>query len=171
MKHSLIYHAHCQESGKGYVGKAVDFQRRKSQHLKTTQPSAFHSAIDKYGQDSFVWAILESNLAPEIVDEREVYWIKEKGTLYPNGYNIARGGQGGLLSKEIKAKREQEEDERIANLNADFTQDTVECPLCSQNVLFAYNHTIRPFKPIFNPLYTCACVFHGHVKLIIKERE
>jgi group I intron endonuclease len=36
--------------------------------------------------------------------EKEKYWIKEKNTLVPNGYNISEGGDGGNLGKIVNEK-------------------------------------------------------------------
>ena len=166
---NLIYYAFCSKSAKGYVGKTNNFKRRKSQHLQAKPRSAFHNAIKKYGIDAFVWDILESCLSEDIVDERERYWIIEKKTLYPDGYNIKAGGQGRSLSEAYKEKRRQEEDERIANLNKDFTMRGETCPRCRTLIAFSYNHTVDNPRPAFAPWTTCPCIRSGEMSIVIKK--
>jgi len=59
--------------------------------------------IRKYGRQSFKKQILEF-CNENNWQEREKYWIKEKNTLFPNGYNLSEGGDGGNLGKIINDK-------------------------------------------------------------------
>ncbi len=54
-------------------------------------------AIKKYGKENFEKEILEI-CNEENWQAREIYWIKEIKSLYPIGYNLMEGGQGGKLS-------------------------------------------------------------------------
>lgn len=87
-------------NGKQYIGQAINIFDRIHQHKyryqninDTGYKSSFHSALRKYGWDSFVWKIVEE-CSPEELDEKESFWIDEYQTIAPNGYNILRGGQG-----------------------------------------------------------------------------
>lgn len=93
-------------SGKSYVG----------QHKVPNKPEAFtrymgkgiaiREAIKKYGKENFTKTILEEIEDDEkhlLTSEREKFWIEKEQTLYPNGYNISKGGEGGC-SKESAAK-------------------------------------------------------------------
>ena len=58
----------------------------------------------KYGVDAFSFQILEECKREEL-NEKEIYWIAELGTLSPGGYNLTSGGgQGTSYSDETKAK-------------------------------------------------------------------
>lgn len=63
-------------------------------------------AIKKYGLHNFKKEILEYCTKDNWI-EKEIFWIKEKNTFYPNGYNLTKGGEGAfgaLLSEETKRK-------------------------------------------------------------------
>lgn len=99
MKKIGIYKIINTVNGKIYVGQSVDIYKRWSQHkYKAFDPkeigynSAIHAAIRKYGSDNFILEIIEE-CEPDLLDERERYWINKLGSLVPNGYNIMDGGQ------------------------------------------------------------------------------
>lgn len=63
------------------------------------------NAIKKYGKENFNKEILEyinDDEKHKIVSEREIFWIKN--TLYPSGYNISPGGEGGCTKESAKKK-------------------------------------------------------------------
>jgi group I intron endonuclease len=59
--------------------------------------------IKQYGKENFSINILE-NVNFNNWQEREKYWIKEKKTFVPFGYNLSEGGDGGYLGKEAIKK-------------------------------------------------------------------
>jgi hypothetical protein len=61
-------------------------------------------AIKKYGSENFINGIIEFSNEKEIL-KKEIYWIKEMKTLYPNGYNLTLGGEGSLGRKCSKKTR------------------------------------------------------------------
>jgi len=97
-------------SGKIYVGQAVSHilnhkkyrpygrEGRFRCHIseafstKKNQSHYLNNAIRKYGVKDFVVELLE---CCEIVnaDEREIHFIKEFNSLFPNGYNLKNGGK------------------------------------------------------------------------------
>lgn len=82
----------------------VHYGKEKNQHLKSKDNHAFHQALRKYGEENFEWIILEE-CDDTLLNEREIYWIKEKDT-YNNGYNETRGGlcfpADGINSRKIR---------------------------------------------------------------------
>ena len=94
-------------TGKSYVGQTIQRPNaRMRQHAggkqmgntRSGNPTLIQRSIAKHGWSAFTWEILEKNIAHtpvEILDERERYWIKEKQTLRPKGYNMDEGGQRG----------------------------------------------------------------------------
>lgn len=96
MLSGLIYEIINCLNNKVYVGMTtLDINRRWIKH-KTAHKSGvnmiLYKAMDKYGLDNFKINILESNISNDKLCERERYWIKEKNSLSPNGYNNTRGG-------------------------------------------------------------------------------
>ena len=84
---------------KQYIGQSINIQNRKNQHyyrFKNPNDNGYsmpiHLAFRKYGWENFSFEILEECSIEEL-DEKECFWIKEKNTLVPNGYNVLSGGQ------------------------------------------------------------------------------
>lgn len=63
-------------------------------------------AIKKYGQDKFQVQVLEiiKDATQNDADTREIYWVNEKNSFSPNGYNLRAGQSSGVLSEESRRK-------------------------------------------------------------------
>jgi hypothetical protein len=79
-------------SGKVYVGQTIHtLEERIKGHKKVSSNcTLLKRAISKYG-DEMVYEIIEE-VPHELLDEREIYWIKYYNSLAPNGYNCSSGG-------------------------------------------------------------------------------
>ena len=81
-------------TGESYIGQSTNIGKRylkhKNAHSKW-ENSYFHRAIREYGFDNFEFEILEECSKSDL-DERENFYIKQYGTLFPNGYNKNMGG-------------------------------------------------------------------------------
>lgn len=91
---SVIYEFVNNINQKVYVGQAIDYKQRIRTHkfnLKQDKNTPFYNALKKYGWENFSINIIEECGTNEL-NEREVYWIEEKKSLYPNGYNLLEGG-------------------------------------------------------------------------------
>lgn len=77
----------------------------------------FHKKIREYGIDNFKLVILEEVKNKEDLDEKEIYWIKEKHSFVrDNGYNLTIGGQKRKNNEnyvDIRAVFQSEEDIKI----------------------------------------------------------
>ena len=103
LKINYIYCYTNKQNGKKYVGQTNNIKRRYKQHKEDSFKNyndarynqAIHCAIRKYGLDNFDFEILEvlENKTSEEVNERETYWIREKNSLSPNGYNLKATGE------------------------------------------------------------------------------
>ncbi|MCM1276796.1 MAG: hypothetical protein NC299_15790, partial [Lachnospiraceae bacterium] len=90
---------------KVYVGKTyMQERKRQAKHkfeaFTLNKPTPFSRAIRKYGWETAIagYSVIEI-IKAETVDElnaklieREAFWIKEKNSLVPNGYNIYSHG-------------------------------------------------------------------------------
>lgn len=89
-------------NGKQYVGKTfLTLEERFEEHLrdsktKSREKRPLYAAIKKYGEKHFSIRALEENIDPEILSEREIFWIRELGT-FTDGYNATIGGDGNQL--------------------------------------------------------------------------
>jgi group I intron endonuclease len=80
-------------NGKCYVGQSVNVTKRWQYYQygsKDHTPILF--AIDKYGKENFVFEVIEE-CDRELLNDREIFWIKELSALSPNGYNLSAGGR------------------------------------------------------------------------------
>ena len=104
---SGIYEIVNRENGKRYIGSAVHLERRKTEHFGNLRKGKhrnrhLQSAYAKYGENSFVFSVLEY-CGKERLIEREQFYID---VLCPE-YNIApRAGSnfGIRFSAEVRAK-------------------------------------------------------------------
>lgn len=93
MRYGTIYSIVNDINGMEYIGQTCrDPEIRFSEHLwETRGHSKLHEAIQKYGREHFHMSVIER--APiDQLDEREIFWIKERKT-QENGYNILPGGK------------------------------------------------------------------------------
>lgn len=98
-KFMLIYKATNLVNNKSYIGKTEkSFDKRRSDHLndaKKDKGFAFHSAIRKYGEENFVWEIVEDNISDEVtLNQKEEHYIALYESFGPKGYNMTKGGEG-----------------------------------------------------------------------------
>ena len=86
-------------NNKVYIGQSIDIKARWEKHKKSNDNCAIHKAFKKYGLNNFSFEVIEECL-PELLDERETFWIKEYNS-YEKGYNMTLGG-GGSLKKAVQ---------------------------------------------------------------------
>lgn len=98
---------------KEYVGQTIQkFEKRINTHINNLNKnkhanSKLQNAWNKYGQDNFAFIphyydIDEENYQKQL-DALEIKWIEKKDS-YNNGYNLTKGGQGGLASSPNQRK-------------------------------------------------------------------
>lgn len=110
-----VYQIRHIESGKVYVGSAVDPRSRRRQHQHELRKGTHHSsylqhAYDKYGEDAFVFEIIEPVLFCEDLIARETHWIRALcAAERSHGYNVLP-----LAGSPLGAKRTDEERARIS---------------------------------------------------------
>jgi group I intron endonuclease len=105
----LIYKVTNTINDKIYIGQTIrTLKLRKQQHLNRVANGSdfhFHNALRKYGNDKFIWDILDTAETQEELDKKEQYWIKTLRAMdYDVGYNLREGKENGRLSEESKAK-------------------------------------------------------------------
>ena len=77
-----------------YVGQSVNFKGRMRAHKNSKKNFYLSRSIQKNGWHNFKVEILVDNVPEEDLDHLEDYYIELKDTLYPNGYNLTKGGEG-----------------------------------------------------------------------------
>lgn len=79
-----------------YIGQSIDSEKRFKSHCKKScgkksDKRSIDYAIYQYGEEHFWYEILEE--ATPNYNKRERELIKQYNSLYPNGYNLMRGGE------------------------------------------------------------------------------
>lgn len=116
---AYVVYAHKNKvNGKKYIGMTNNPERRwRSKGIEykpksyEKQNRPFWNAIEKYGWKNFEQKILAEKLTFEEACELEKKYIQEyETTPHANGYNVALGGEGGLVYQEhprgMKGKRQ-----------------------------------------------------------------
>jgi len=103
-------------SNKKYIGQTVSYLsngrsygyfERWKEHVRESKGKRsgsrlLNNAIRKYGHTNFEVTLLEK-VDISIINEREIFWIKEMNTMTPSGYNLTTGGsERHRLSEESK---------------------------------------------------------------------
>ena len=109
---SGIYQIKNLENGKLYIGSAVDFKRRKRQHFfnlrhNKHKNSHLQNAWNKYGEEKFVFEIIERIEDKEILTEKEDFYISLYDAANPNvGYNNRKESSTNLGLKHTEASKQ-----------------------------------------------------------------
>lgn len=97
MKKVQIYQLKNLRTGKLYIGKSSDYKKRWKRHQANANKGInryLYDSMRYHGFDAWELSLLEE--VDEVSsNERERFWISELDTLYPNGYNMTEGGDGG----------------------------------------------------------------------------
>ncbi len=88
-------------TGRMYIGSAVNLLRRKRRHFTELrnnkhQNAKLQRAFNKYGEDAFLFEIIEFILPPFLL-EREQYWLDKLKPFDNKGFNIALNAQASYL--------------------------------------------------------------------------
>lgn len=94
-----IYKIENLVNNKKYIGQSIDIYRRFYAHKKALKAGKhqpyLQKAWNKYGEDNFVFEIIEE-CEIEKLNELEIFYIKKFNTLNRDfGYNISSGGSNG----------------------------------------------------------------------------
>lgn len=93
-KLGLIYQILNVIDDKVYVGSTINKASRKNQHYTKLRSNKHYNtylqnAFNKYGQDYFIFSVLESDVQIDKLTERELHWINAKNSLDRKyGYNL-----------------------------------------------------------------------------------
>lgn len=89
-----IYKITCTANNKIYIGSSVNLQKRKRDHFyelrrNNHNNSKLQRAWNKYGEQAFIFEVLELVLFPEMLIDREQYWFDKLKPFGNKGFNIA----------------------------------------------------------------------------------
>jgi group I intron endonuclease len=101
----IIYKVTNNVNGMIYIGKTkrpliTRWKQHCSDAKKPMKRFRLHEDIINFGKDNFTIEKIDEATTDEEACEKEKYWIKQYKCIYPNGYNVSRGGKdGGHLKK------------------------------------------------------------------------
>lgn len=108
--YGFIYVITNNVNGKKYVGQTImDVSLRFSKHcLRSQYRSRISYAIEKYGKDNFSVETIDTAKDQSDLDSLEQMYIFAYGTTDSKlGYNVTKGGRGGIRTKEAAEKSAQ----------------------------------------------------------------
>jgi group I intron endonuclease len=96
------------ESGRSYIGQTIqDPNQRRLEHIAdsrhTTRGYHFHSALRKYGIDSFSFEVIAEASTLEELNSLEEKYVEQYDSIV-NGFNIRQAGGNKLHSEESKKR-------------------------------------------------------------------
>ena len=107
-------------SGKVYVGKAIDLSKRVAGHKHRSKRLEnniiLYNSIKKYGWGAHILEVVEAVSDNSLLNEREMFWIKEFDSYVyknANGMNMTIGGDGNKGSWMHKIEQRQEQSKRV----------------------------------------------------------
>lgn len=105
--YGVIYRATNIINNKIYIGQTIDFNKRKARHIKQSKipKTHFERAINKYGEDKFIWEIICHCSDKADLNQKEIEFIDFYGGINSDlNYNSREGGTGGRLCSESLEK-------------------------------------------------------------------
>lgn len=98
-------------NNKVYIGQTIrTIGERWAGHrcdcLSGRKDTALYNAMKKYGIDNFYIELIEEDIPYEVLDKKEIEYIKKYNSVSPNGYNISLGGQSYKTEEERSLMRE-----------------------------------------------------------------
>ena len=102
-----VYKITNTRNNKSYIGISIHepTQGRIKHHLSGHGNQCIASAVKKYGQNAFVYEVLEADVFDEFLPDLEIAYIAEFNTVAPHGYNLTRGGNGSGSTSEQTRRR------------------------------------------------------------------
>lgn len=94
-------------NAKRYVGKSAQPAKRWTQHrinARNGVDSILYRAMRKHGEENFEFCVVECCESEEASYERECAWIAKLQTHGDRGYNATPGGEGIIVTDELRAK-------------------------------------------------------------------
>lgn len=111
----IVHFIYCltnKVNSKKYIGRTNDIKRRMSQHkvdsFNRNCPNKYDTplaaAIRKYGWENFTVEVLEQHPDLQVINQKEISWIKKLNTYLGEGYNASSGGELGFTGRIYSSK-------------------------------------------------------------------
>ena len=106
----IIYKAENKINKKVYIGQTIKtLEERKNQHTQEAKRGngfRFQDAIARYGEENFIWQIIDEADNVDELNQKEEYWI-EYYRSYEKGYNGTKGDSNPMNYPQSKLKHDE----------------------------------------------------------------
>lgn len=121
-----IYSITNKSNGKQYIGKSLDIGTRWQEHLNHARKTKekvprLQQDFRKYGIQNFDFEILQECQEQEL-DDLEMFYIAQKNSIVPCGYNVATGGTANAMFGENNGCAKMT-DAQVYNIRELYTTD------------------------------------------------
>lgn len=109
------------ETGRVYYGCSSQPNERLQQHRRARTAPRLHEALQQYGLAAFSLEVVEVCRSRKHAHAIEKRMIRENGSIWPNGFNLAKGGRGTLapnLAPNVRERLSAACTERLASPEA-----------------------------------------------------
>ena len=126
-------------NGKIYVGQTRQKLNVRLYRHKIDNRPGIDEAIQKYGWENFKAETVEE-CPCEMLNEREIFWIKELNSMAPNGYNLTSGGERDYTVSE-KSRAKNSESHRGKKLSQETCVKMSKSRTGEKNPFYGKHHT------------------------------
>jgi len=115
-----IYSIKNKLNGKEYIGQTrYHVEKRWGEHACAKKRiTTIGYALKKHGTENFEFSVIET-CDDDLLNEREIFWIAERKTVAPLGYNQTSGGLSFMPSEETRKKISARTREGISRMSDD----------------------------------------------------
>lgn len=143
-----------------YIGKTINFEKRKKRHITDLKRGKHHSeylqrSFNKHGLDQFDFIVIEENISEENVCE-----LEEKLIFLFGDYNVSLKSSGGdntsyhPRNKEIRKKLSESSKTVWSNRSDDYREQPKLKIIGKKNPMYGKNHTEETKKLMSDHHYT-----------------
>jgi group I intron endonuclease len=96
-------------NGIQYIGQSVNVEKRWQDHRWFLNNNSHHNeflqnAWKKYGEEAFRFELIAEFQSRDELNAAEAFHIETSGSMYPNGYNLVKGGDAHEISESTRTK-------------------------------------------------------------------
>lgn len=105
-QYGVIYMSRNMVTGEQYIGKTINYEKRKAVHLRAKEDTALAEAIRTFGKENFEFKILYDRIPEWMLASLEERSISTLNTFLGFGYNKSKGKGGNIGLNHPSVSRE-----------------------------------------------------------------
>lgn len=120
-------------NGKFYIGSSVNLNRRKSRHFEDFRKNIhsnphFQNAYNKYGEENFIFEVIEYVEDKTMLIEREQHWLDYYKPFNEIGYNMVKNASSCLGVKRSEETRKKMSESKKGIPKSESTKEKMRQP-------------------------------------------